>query len=158
MHFLYASICHWTLGLFPCLCFCKQCFKEHGACLFTSLGIFCVKSETSPHIWKARAGGRADNSRSVGIRFSKQTYIWDLSWVTVRWVDTYTRSPESRSECTVLNWIQWSTYTRWPPQCMTLSRLCTCNSPQVWEWWAEHTFQGQGREGEASDCLCPACG
>ena len=28
----------------------------------------------------------------------------------------------------------------------------------VWEWWPEHTFQGQGKGWGASDCPSPACG
>lgn len=137
-----------------------------------NLGSFQIKSETSPCTCRGkRRKKEAGQSRLAGGRFfvlflscflflflflfflggsliSKGTYIGSLSWAS-----------EEQDFCTIcqnlkrlyrdLNWVQSCMQSRRSQQHLTLSRLRPCSHcshcSRTQKWWAECTFQGQGR-------------
>ena len=45
-HLLYPFICRWTLRLFPCLGYCKQCCYEHrDACIFSNYSFVWIHAQ-----------------------------------------------------------------------------------------------------------------
>lgn len=117
-------------------------------CWFQVLGVPQVKFKTGPCTWRARrdqSNRQATPDRSMASITSWGTDILSLSWVAARW-DISTHPHTRRILRVYIEALTDSVTVQNPDGVNTLlSKAASLKLFLVWEWWAESTFQGQGR-------------
>lgn len=90
-------------------------------------------------------GRQATPDWKMADSISKGTYVQRFSWVAARWLDLYSRQPESQKVIQRPYLGSVHVQSRWSRGYLTLKAVFL-KQPPLWGWWVECVFRGLGLE------------